>query len=126
VTIFFLSEFHSPKRGLIMKKCFGKIFMSGAFLAGASLYANLPQPYASINNLPQTPYYVQDGYTIYNLANTHNAAVVIDVESQDGGVARYLAQQASNLPVSNLPSLQQIYSVSMWQSTDRSQKLQLN
>jgi hypothetical protein len=100
-----------------MKKCFGKILMSGAILAGASLHADTPQPYASIHNLPQTPYFVQDGYTIYNLANTHNVAVVIDVESQDGSVARYLAQQADNLP-----SLKQIYSVNMWQSNDRSQK----
>lgn len=100
-----------------MKKYFGKIFMSGAILAGASLYADMPQPYVSIHNLPQTPYFVQDGYIFYNLANTHNVAVVIDVESQDGGLARYLAQQANNLP-----SLKQIYSVNMWQSNDRSQK----
>ena len=51
-----------------MKKCFGKIFMSGVILAGASLYAALPQPYASINNLPQTPYYVQDGYNYLQLS----------------------------------------------------------
>ncbi len=100
-----------------MKKCFGKIFMSGAILAGASLYADIPQPYSSIHNLPQTPYFVQDGYIYYNFVNTNNVAVVIDVESQDGGVARYLAQQANNLP-----SLKQIYSVNIWQSNDRSQK----
>ena len=34
-----------------------------------------------------------------------------------GGVARYLAGQESRLP-----SLQQIYSVNMWQSNDPSQK----
>ncbi len=91
--------------------------MSGAILAAGTLCADLPQPYSSINDLPQTPYFVQDGYTIYSLANTHNVGVVIDVESQDGGVARYLAQQSSNLP-----SLKQIYSVNLWQSNDRSQK----
>ena len=100
-----------------MKNYFGKIFMGGAMLAGASLCADIPQPYSSIYNLPQTPYFVQDGYIYYNLVNTHNVAVVIDVESQDGSVARYLAQQANNLP-----SLTQIYSVNMWQSDDRSQK----
>jgi hypothetical protein len=100
-----------------MKKYFGKIFMSGAILVGASLYADLPQPYASIHNLPQTPYFVQDGYIFYNFVNTNNVAVVIDVESQDGGLARYLAQEANNLP-----SLKQIYSVNIWQSNDRSQK----
>jgi hypothetical protein len=100
-----------------MKKCFRKIFMSGTILAGVSLYADVPQPYASIHSLPQTPYFVQDGYTIYSLANTHNVGVVIDVESQDGGVARFLAQQAGNLP-----SLKEIYSVNIWQSNDPSQK----
>ncbi|MES2345368.1 MAG: class I SAM-dependent methyltransferase [Chlamydiota bacterium] len=100
-----------------MKKIFEKIFISGAILASASSYADIPQPYASIHNLPQTPYFVQDGYIYYSLVSTHNAAVVIDVGSQDGGVARYLAQQANNLP-----SLTQIYSVNMWQSCDRSQK----
>ncbi len=100
-----------------MKKYLGNIFISSAIFAGASLYADLSQPYASIHNLPPTPYFVQDGYTIYNFVSTNNAAVVIDVESQDGGVARYLAGQAANLP-----SLQQIYSVNMWQSCDRSQK----
>ena len=72
--------------------------MSGAILAGASLYADIPQPYSSIHNLPQTPYFVQDGYIYYNFVNTNNVAVVIDVYSEDGGVARYLAQQANNLP----------------------------
>lgn len=100
-----------------MKKYLGKIIMSSALLAGVSLYADMPEPYASIHFLPQTPYYVQDAYVLYSLANTHNSAVIIDVESQDGGVARYLAQQAGSLP-----SLQKIYSVNLWQSNDRSQK----
>ena len=100
-----------------MKKYLGKIFMSSAILAGVSLYADIPEPYASTHFLPQTPYYVQDAYVFYSLASTHNSAVIIDVESQDGGVARYLAQQAGSLP-----SLQKIYSVNMWQSNDRSQK----
>jgi hypothetical protein len=100
-----------------MNKYFAKMCIAGAILTGISLHADLPQPYASIHNLPQTPYFVQDAYIIYSLVNTHNAAVVIDVESQDGGVARYLAQQANNLT-----SLKQIYSVNMWQSSDRTQK----
>jgi|GEM_PF-4303650 len=100
-----------------MKKYFGQIFMCGAILTSISLHADIPQPYASIRNLPQTPYFVQDGYIYYNLVDTYKVAVVIDVESQDGGVARYLAQQANNLP-----SLKQIYSVNIWQSCDRHQK----
>lgn len=100
-----------------MKKYLGKIFIGSAILAGVSLYADLPEPYTSTRFLPQTPYFVQDAYVYYNLVSTHNCAVIIDVESQDGGVARYLAQQANTLP-----SIQKIYSVNMWQSNDRSQK----
>jgi hypothetical protein len=100
-----------------MKKYFGQIFMTIAMLSGASLSADAPDPYAVIRNLPSTPYYVQDGYVYANLVNTHNVAVVIDVESQDGSVARFLAQQASNLP-----SLTKIYSVNMWHSNDLAQK----
>lgn len=99
-----------------MKKSLGTLVTVAALLASASLCADLPQPYASIRNLPATPYYVQDAYTFFNLANTHNAAVIVDVGSQDGSVARYFAQQASNLP-----SLKQIYSIDLWESSDASQ-----
>jgi len=100
-----------------MKKPFRTLFAATAFLVNISLYGNAIQPYASVKNLPQTPYYVQDAYTIYSLINTHGSIIVVDVESQDGGVARYVAQQAANLP-----TVQQIYSVSAWQSCDPSQK----
>ncbi len=93
------------------------MFMGSALLASLSLFADLPQPFASIQNLPQTPYFVQDAYVYYSLMNGNNAAVVVDVESQDGGVARYIAQQ-----VNNLTTVTQIYSVSAWQSPDHSQK----
>jgi hypothetical protein len=89
--------------------CIANFLLAGTILEAA------PEPYASVSNLPQTPYYVQDGYEIYSLAS--NATVIIDVESQDGGVARYLAQQANNLP-----SLTKIYSVNIWQSHDPAQK----
>lgn len=100
-----------------MKRNFGKIVVIAALLTGASLSADLPQPYDSIHSLPHTPYFVQDSYIFSNLVTTHNVSVAIDVDSQDGGVARYLAQQASNLP-----SLTKIYSVNMWHSNDNSQK----
>ncbi len=100
-----------------MKKYFGKMILGSALLTALSLFADLPQPYASFQTLPQTPYYVQDGYVFYSLINTHNAAVIVDVESQDGGVARYIAQQTNTLP-----SVTEIYSVNAWQSSDRSQK----
>jgi hypothetical protein len=100
-----------------MKKFLGKMLMVCTLLAGLSLNADMPQPFASVHNLPQTPYFVQDAYVYYNLITTHSAAVIIDVESQDGGVARYIAQQASTLP-----TVKQIYSVNEWQSADPSQK----
>lgn len=99
-----------------MKKAL-KMVISSAILAISPLFADLPQPFTHIKNLPQTPYFVQDAYVFYSLINDHKAAVIMDVESQDGGVARYVAQQ-----VSNLPSVKEIYSVNLWQSQDRSQK----
>lgn len=98
-------------------KYLSKILVAGMLLANLGIYADESQPYSSIRNLPATPYYVQDGYTFYALIQSHNAAVVIDVESQDGGVARYIAQQAASLP-----SLTTVYSVSGWTSADQSQK----
>lgn len=84
------------------------LMMSGLILAVQSLSA-LPEPYESVRTIPGTPYFVQDSYIYYDLINTHNAAVIVDVESQDGGVARLIAQQSESLP-----SLNRIYSVSAW------------
>lgn len=99
-----------------MKKCLKNLLVASALWANLSLYADI-QPYASIQNLPQTPYFVQDAYTYYSLIMGNGASVIIDVESADGGVARYVAQQAANLPM-----VTEIYSVNAWQSPDRSQK----
>lgn len=98
-------------------KFLNTFFVAGMLLANLTIYADVPQPYSSINNLTPTPYYVQDGYVFYSLIQSHNAAVIIDVESQDGSVARYIAQQASNLPF-----LTKIYSVNGWTSFDPSNK----
>lgn len=98
-------------------KYLNKILMAGILLTNLAVFADDPQPYASIRNLPATPYYVQDGYILYYLINSHNSAVVVDVESPDGGLARYIAQQASTLP-----SLQTIYSVNSWTSGDPTKK----
>ena len=100
-----------------MKKDLTTMIMSSAILASLSLFADLPQPFTNIQNLPPTPYFVQDAYVLYSLINQNNAAVIVDVESQDGGVARYVAQQ-----VNTLTSVKEIYSVNAWQSSDRSQK----
>ncbi|HEV8052031.1 MAG TPA: class I SAM-dependent methyltransferase [Parachlamydiaceae bacterium] len=93
-----------------------KILLAGCLLANLSVYA-APEPYESVRTIPYTPYFVQDGYVHYSLIQSHNAAVIVDVESQDGGVARYIAQQAESLP-----SLQSIYSISAWPETDPVQK----
>lgn len=98
-------------------KYLNKMLVAGVLLANLGVYADEPQPYSSIRNRPATPYYVQDGYTFYWLIQSHNAAVVIDVESQDGGVARYIAEQASSLPF-----LTTVYSVNGWTSADHSQR----
>jgi hypothetical protein len=99
-----------------MKNYLKSLLVTGAFLANLSIYADL-EPYSSIQNLPPTPYFVQDAYTYFSLIMGNGASVVIDVESPDGGVARYIAQQAANLP-----TVTEVYSVSLWQSADRSQK----
>lgn len=90
-------------------RSFRKIVLAVLFMANQSIYADVPQPYESIREVAATPYYVQDAYTYFSLISTHNAAVIVDVESQDGGVARFVAEQASSLP-----ALSQIYSVSAW------------
>lgn len=96
-------------------KWLNSVFMIGLLLVNLSIYAD--QPYSSIRNLPATPYFVQDGYILYDLISTHNAGIIVDVESQDGSVARYIAQQASHLP-----SLNRIYSVNGWTSCDKSKQ----
>ena len=48
-----------------MKKYLKNLLVASALLANLCLYANV-QPYASIQNLPATPYFVQDAYTYYN------------------------------------------------------------
>lgn len=86
-----------------------KILLAGLVTASFSIFADLPQPYASIRNMPSIPYYVQDGYVFFQLINSHNSSVIVDVESQDGSVARYIAQQKNNLS-----SINTIYSVNSW------------
>ncbi|MEI8125849.1 MAG: hypothetical protein WCG42_08845 [Parachlamydiaceae bacterium] len=53
-------------------KFFNKIIASGMLLASVSVFADLPQPYVAIHNLPATPYYVQDAYIYYNLVNSNS------------------------------------------------------
>jgi len=91
-----------------------KIF-AAACMMSLPLMADLPQPYISVQTIPQIPNFVLDSWQISSLINQNAAAIIIDVESQNGGVARYIAQQ-------NLPSVAQIYSISLWTSPDKNQK----
>jgi len=91
------------------------VLAAGLILSQLSLYA--AEPYDSIRNLPSTPYYVLDGYVFTYLISENNLSTIVDVESQDGGVARMIAAQSDFLP-----SLSSIYSVNGWTSCDPSQK----
>jgi hypothetical protein len=71
----------------------------------------LPEPYDSIQTLPIVYYYVPDGYILSNLATENASSVIVDVESNDGSVARYLAQQ-------NISSVTKIYAVNLWPAGD--------
>jgi hypothetical protein len=82
-------------------------FIASLLCVSSVLMADNPQPYASVNTMPLTYYFVQDAYILGSLATANSSSIIIDVESNDGGVARYLAQQ-------NIPSVTQIYSVNLW------------
>lgn len=93
-----------------MRRQFRSLLMAALLCLGSQLSA-LPEPYDSVNTLPIVYYYVPDGYILYNLATENSSSVIVDVESTDGSVARYLAQQ-------NIPSVTKIYSVSLWPAGD--------
>lgn len=90
---------------------------AGMFIA-SSIYAQYPEPYESVRNLPATPYYVQDAYIYYDLIHSRNLNVIVDVESHEGGVARFIAQQANNLP-----SLTKIYCINAWNDCGSQKRL---
>jgi hypothetical protein len=94
---------------------FLKSLMAIVFISLTQHVMSIPQPYTNINTLPPVPYYVIDGYVLENLITSNNAAIVIDVESSAGSVARFIAQQ-------NLSSVTQVFSVSLWPSYDPLQK----
>jgi hypothetical protein len=94
---------------------FLKSLMAIVFISLTQHVMSSPQPYTNINTLPPVPYYVIDGYVLENLITSNNAAIVIDVESSAGSVARFIAQQ-------NLSSVTQVFSVNLWPSYDPLQK----
>lgn len=82
-----------------------------ALLCLSSQLTALPEPYNSVQTLPIIYYYVPDGYVLSSLATDNSSSVIVDVESEDGAVARYLAQQ-------NIPTVTKVYSVSLWPAGD--------
>lgn len=98
-----------------LKKCF--LALTVSLLPSFSLFGGLPDPYASIQLLPHTAYFVLDSYVYYNLISSRAATIIVDVDSQDGGVSRYIADN-----INSLPSVKQIYSISMWQTCDPAYK----
>lgn len=100
-----------------MKKYWKELFLLGFVIVNLPVCADLPQPYASVAVTASTPYFVQDAYVYYSLISENQSSVVVDVESQDGGVARFVAQQKETLP-----SISTIYSINPWRSWDPSQK----
>lgn len=93
-----------------------KLFKLGILLAilfaHTHIFAIDPEPYASVRNLPYQPYYIENGYLLFNLINSRSAAVVIDVGSVDGGAARYIAQNAPE-------TITQIYAVQDWGKSEQ-------
>lgn len=88
--------------------------LSAILFAQACIFADDPEPYASVRNLPQTPYYVPNGYLIFDRINSRSANVFIDVNSLDGGAARYVAQYAPE-------SIVKIYSIQDWLNSNQVQ-----
>lgn len=86
-------------------------FSLAAALSVCTQLMALPQPYDSVQTLPIVYYYVPDGYILSNLASENSSSVIVDVESADGSVARYLAQQ-------NIATVTKIYAVNMWAAGD--------
>src|SRR5438128_2515324 len=93
-----------------MMKVLKQAFFGALLLCNFSLSADDPEPYVSIHNLSYVPYYVENGYLLMDRINTHSASIVIDVDSENGGGARLVGQ--------NTPDSVQIYSVSMWTSSE--------
>lgn len=79
-----------------------------SILSFGFLNADLPEPYASFNQLNYQPFYFEDGWIILNKLTEQNAEVFIDVESPYGEAARAVALQGA-------PNIK-IYAVNPWNS----------
>lgn len=100
--------------GVTMKKIFGALV--GIVLMAQGLTAD--EPYDSINLLDPTPYYVPNSWMISNALQNNQGTVFIDVNSNDGGAARYAA--------SYIPGIEVVYNVSTWNATGSYQQFLSN
>lgn len=82
-----------------------------SFLSLSILNADLPEPYASFNQLNYQPFYLENNWIIINKLVAQEAQVFIDVESRYGEAARAVALQLPNL---------KIYEVNPWHSNSYS------
>jgi predicted O-methyltransferase YrrM len=94
------------RRFVMMKEIFS-LFFAVALLPAVTLKSDVPEPYASMRDMPIDYYVFEDAYQVQTLALTAAAVpVVVDVGSEKGSCTRYLAQ--------NLPDGKKIYSIETW------------
>lgn len=97
-----------------MLKSLRVLFSAAVFCLPLTLMADNPAPYSLIYELPVTPIVVDNGDVLSGLINTYSASIIVDVQSNEGGMSRFIAQQ-------NLPSVKQIYAINLWRSSKKTQ-----
>jgi len=97
----------------MIKQLISSAFFATVMASSSHLIAVNPQPYTNVRNLSYVPYFLENAYLLSNAINTTSGSVFIDVGSQDGAAARWVAQNYAN--VTN-------YAVNAWWSCDSSQK----
>lgn len=90
-----------------MKKILGNLLL----LAGSLTFAlEAVEPYDSIRMVPYEPFFLSDSYILLNKIFNSGSTTVIDVGSEKGGVARYLA--------ANTDSSIGIYQIGEWNENE--------
>ncbi len=90
-----------------MQKFFATLFLSASILINAPAMA--VQPYDSIIQLDYQPYFLPNSWQVLNVFNSVAGTVFIDVNSNDNGASRYIAQNVSNDV--------QVYAISTWDTS---------
>ena len=71
-----------------MLQTFKTMILSAALGSCFPVFADTPQPYASIRALPATPYHLGDAWVLLNKVQSYSTNVFVDVGSPDGAAAR--------------------------------------